>query len=222
MNSSAVICVSRDSVRAVADARPFKVALTGGIASGKTAVANEFESLGAVVIDTDQIARDIVEPGSPALEKIVATFGPDVLDAGGRMDRKRMRDRVFANPAERQQLAAITHPAIRDELARRAAQLGGLYQIHVIPLLVEGGRGDAYDRVLVVDCPVELQLARLVRRDGNSEAQARQILAAQATRAQRLAAADDVLENTGTLNELRDEVRKLHTKYIALAKSTRY
>jgi dephospho-CoA kinase len=191
--------------------------LTGGIASGKTAVSNEFAALGVDIFDTDRISRDVVAPGSPTLDKIVAAFGRDVLDSTGHMDRKRMRERVFADPTLRRQLNDITHPAIREELARRSALARGPYQIHVIPLLVEGGRDRSHDRVLVVDCPEELQLARLIHRDGGTETQARQILAAQASREQRVAAADDVLTNTGSVDELRTKVRALHAHYLKLA-----
>ncbi len=197
--------------------RPVLIALTGGIASGKSAVAKLFADLGVPVLDTDQIARDIVEPGMPAFVQIVETFGRDVLDASGRLDRRRLRDKVFADPALRQQLEGITHPAIRAELARRADVAGGLYQIHVIPLLVEGGRSDLYDRVLVVDCPEEQQIQRLMQRDGSSAEQAQQILAAQASREQRLDAADDVIVNTGTLADLEQFVLTLHRNYERLA-----
>ena len=181
---------------------PLLIALTGGIASGKTAVAELFAKLGVPVLDTDQIARDVVAPGTPALGQLVAEFGPEILDAHGRLDRARMRERVFGDPAQRRKLEAITHPAIREELARRSAAAGGDYQIHVIPLLVESGRAEAYDRVLVVDCPEEAQIARLMARDGTSRAQAEEILAAQASREERLNAAHDVIENTGTLADL--------------------
>lgn len=196
---------------------PLLIALTGGIASGKTAVGRLFEKLGVPVLDTDQIARDVVEPGKPALAQVIEAFGSDILDASGRLDRKRLRERVFADPAQRRRLEAITHPAIREELARRAAAAGGPYQVHVIPLLVEGGRVDAYDRVLVVDCPEEDQIARLVARDGADIEQAKRILAAQATREQRLSAADDVIVNTGTLADLEKFVLTLHQNYQLLA-----
>ena len=193
--------------------RPLLIALTGGIASGKSAVARLFENLGVPVLDTDQIARDVVEPGMPAFAQIVETFGRDVIDATGRLDRRRLRDKVFADPAQRQLLESITHPAIRAELARRSEAAGGPYQIHVIPLLVEGGRSDAYDRVLVVDCPEEQQIERLTARDNTTVEQARQILAAQASREQRLEAADDVIVNTGTLADLEQFVLTLHRNY---------
>jgi dephospho-CoA kinase len=197
--------------------RPLLIALTGGIASGKSAVARLFENLGVPVLDTDQIARDVVEPGMPAFAQIVESFGREVLDAAGRLDRRRLRDRVFSDPVQRQLLESITHPAIRAELARRAVAAGGAYQVHVIPLLIEGGRNDMYDRVLVVDCPEEQQIERLMTRDQSSAEQAQSILAAQASREQRLAAADDVIVNTGTLADLEQFVLTLHQNYERLA-----
>jgi dephospho-CoA kinase len=193
------------------------IALTGGIASGKTAVAELFARLGVPVLDTDQIARDVVAPGMPALGQLVAQFGPEILDAQGRLDRARMRERVFGDPAQRHKLEAITHPAIRAELARRSAAAGGDYQVHVIPLLVESGRAEAYNRVLVVDCPEQTQLARLMARDNSSREQAAEILAAQASRDERLNAAHDVIENTGTLADLERSVEILHRNYALLA-----
>jgi len=198
---------------------PLLIALTGGIASGKTAVAELFAKLGVPELDTDQIAREVVAPGMPALRQLVAEFGPEILDAHGGLDRARMRERVFADPAQRRKLEAITHPAIREELARRAAAAaaGNDYQIHVIPLLVETGRAEVYDRVLVVDCPEDAQIERLVTRDGTSRAQAEEILRAQASRAERLDAAHDVIENTGTLEDLERFVDTLHRNYALLA-----
>lgn len=197
--------------------RPLLIALTGGIASGKSAVAEMFAQLGAPVLDTDQIARDVVEPGTPTLAKLVAEFGSDILDASGRLDRARMRTRVFADPAQRKRLEAITHPAIREELAARAQRAQGPYQIHVIPLLIESGRADLYDRVLLVDASEEAQLQRLLARDGANQEQARQILAAQASREDRLDAADDVIVNTGTLQDLHQFVQTLHRNYTVLS-----
>jgi dephospho-CoA kinase len=197
--------------------RPLLIALTGGIASGKSAVAEIFAQLGAPVLDTDQIARDVVEPGTPTLAKLVAEFGNDILDASGRLDRARMRARVFADPEQRKRLEAITHPAIREELASRAQRAQGPYQIHVIPLLVESGRAELYDRVLLVDTSEEAQLQRLLARDGSSDELARQILAAQASREDRLDAADDVIVNTGTLQDLQQFVQTLHRNYTVLS-----
>lgn len=195
------------------------IALTGGIASGKTAVAELFAKLGVPVLDTDQIARDVVAPGMPALGQLVAEFGGDILDSHGRLDRARMRERVFGDPAQRRKLESITHPAIREELAQRSAAAGGDYQVHVIPLLVETGRADAYDRVLVVDCPQAAQIERLVARDGTSRRQAEEILAAQVSREERLDAAHDVIENTGTLADLERFVQTLHRNYALLAQN---
>jgi dephospho-CoA kinase len=193
------------------------IALTGGIASGKSAVAEEFAKLGVPVLDTDQIAREVVAPGMPALDQLVAQFGPEILDAEGRLDRAQMRERVFADPEQRRKLEAITHPAIREELARRSAAAGGDYQIHVIPLLAETGRADAYDRVLVVDCPEQAQLERLQARDRASREQAEEMLAAQASRAERLEIAHDVIENTGTFADLQRFAQTLHQNYALLA-----
>jgi dephospho-CoA kinase len=196
---------------------PLLIALTGGIASGKTAVADLFGKLGVPVLDTDQIARDVVAPGMPALDQLVAAFGADILDAQGQLDRARMRERVFGDPAQRRKLEAITHPAIRAELAQRSAAAGGDYQIHVIPLLVETGRAETYDRVLVVDCPEQAQIARLMSRDSTSRQRAEEILAAQVSREERLNAAHDVIENTGTLADLEGFVQTLHRNYALLA-----
>ena len=197
----------------VAASSPVLIALTGGIASGKSAVAQLFADLGTVVLDTDQIARDVVEPGTATLAQLVEEFGSGILDATGRLDRARMRSLVFTDPQQRRRLEAVMHPAIRAELQRRSRAAGGAYQIHVIPLLVEGGGSGGYDRVLVVDCPEEDQLKRLLARDGSSLEQAQAILAAQASREQRLAAADDVIVNTGTLDDLPRFVQTLHRNY---------
>ena len=197
--------------------QPYRVALTGGIASGKSTVADLFAALGVPVIDTDVIARQVVEPGQPALAKISATFGPDVLDADGRLDRRRMRERIFADPDAKRRLEAILHPAIRAEMEQQSMAAQGPYQVLVIPLLTEGGRRDHVDRVLLVDVPEELQIQRLMMRDGVSHEQAQASLNAQATRAQRLALADDVIRNTGRVDGLREQVAELHGKYLRLA-----
>ena len=196
---------------------PFRVALTGGIASGKTTVAHLFADLGVPVIDTDVIAHEVVEPGQPALAKVIEAFGRDVLDTDGRLDRRRMRERIFADPDARLRLEAILHPAIRAEMQRQSRAAGGGYQVLVIPLFTEGKRRDQVDRVLLVDVPEELQVERLMRRDGVSREQAEASLKAQATRAERLAMADDIVRNTGRLDDLREAVASLHEKYRALA-----
>jgi dephospho-CoA kinase len=196
---------------------PFRVALTGGIASGKSTVASLFAELGVPVIDTDVIAREVVEPGQPALAAAVAAFGSEVLGSDGRLDRRRLREQIFADAGARQRLNAILHPAIRAEMERQSEAAGGDYQLLVIPLLTEGGRRDHIDRVLLVDVPEALQVERLMMRDGVSREQAVASLNAQATRAERLAMADDVLRNSGQPDELRDRVAELHGKYRALA-----
>jgi dephospho-CoA kinase len=198
-----------------------RIGLTGGIASGKTLVADCFADLGAPVIDTDQVARDIVEPGQPALREIRHAFGDDVLTRDGRLDRRRMRRLVFADDDRRAELEAILHPLIRKEAAARADAAGGPYVILVVPLLVETGFDDMADRVLVVDCPVDMQRARLLARDDEDPAQVERILAAQVSRAQRLAAADDVVDNSGDVDATREQVRRLHERYLSLAQRSR-
>jgi len=196
----------------------YRVGLTGGIASGKTTVSRLFAALGVPVIDSDELAREVVAPGTAGLAALVARFGTGVLQADGGLDRRALRDQVFADPAARRDLEAITHPAIRAEMDRRSASAGGPYQVLAIPLLVEGGaaRGRV-DRVLVVDCPEALQVRRVMARDHSTEAQARAVLAAQASRAARLAVADDVIVNDGDLAALRDRVEALHAGYLSAA-----
>jgi dephospho-CoA kinase len=158
-----------------------------------------------------------VEPGQPALAAVVNAFGPEVLGSDGRLDRRRLRERIFADPDARLRLNAILHPAIRGEMERQSQAAGGEYQILVIPLLADGGRRDHVDRVLLVDVPEALQVERLMMRDGVSREQAQASLDAQATRAQRLAMADDVLRNTGQPDELQAKVAELQDRYRALA-----
>lgn len=203
---------------AAAGRRVWRVGLTGGIASGKTAVADMFAGLGIPVIDTDLIAREIVSPGSPALQEIAAAFGTGVLRADGSLDRTRLREIVFAEPALRRQLEAITHPRIGAAMEAQCGQANGPYQIVVVPLLIESGFDRRVDRVLVVDCPEDLQLSRLMTRDGVSEMQAKQLLAAQVGRAGRLARADDVVDNSGGLDATRQRVNELDARYRALAR----
>ncbi len=170
------------------------------------------------VIDTDVIAREVVEPGAPALREVVSAFGPGILGPDGRMDRRRMRERIFADRDAKRRLEAILHPAIRAEMDRQSQAAGGDYQVLVIPLFAEGGRRDHVDRVLLVDVPEEVQVQRLMLRDGVTDEQARASLNAQATRAQRLAMADDVIHNTGRLAELEGRVAELHEKYVTISR----
>lgn len=197
--------------------RPYRVALTGGIASGKTTVANLFAGLGVPVIDTDVIARAVVEPGQPALAAVVAAFGRDVLDADGRLDRRRMRERIFSDREAQRRLEAILHPAIRSAMERQSREAGGVYQVLVVPLLTEGGRRDHVDRVLLVDVPEAVQVERLISRDGVTHEQAQAALSAQASRAARLAWADDVVANTGRIDDLRTRIVQLDALYRRLA-----
>jgi dephospho-CoA kinase len=199
-------------------ARTFRVGLTGGIASGKSTVARLFEALGVPVIDTDLLARDVVAPGQPLLARIVERFGARVLAADGTLDRAAMRALIFSDPLARADLEQLMHPAIRALLEERSAAAGGDYQIHVIPLLVETAGRANLERVLVVNCSEALQIRRLQARDGATVEQARKILAAQATRAARLALADDVIENEGELPPLRDGVAALHLRYLDFAR----
>ncbi len=200
-------------------ARPLRVGLTGGVASGKTTVAKLFGARGIPVIDTDEIAREIVAPGLPVLRRIVEAFGPEVLDQAGALDRRKMRGRVFADPAQRQRLEEILHPAILEAMMRRSERAGGPYQILVIPLLAESARDVDLDRVLVVDCPVEAQIGRLLARDAENEQQARAMIAAQATREQRLALADDVIINDGDIAALDAAVAAFDARYRGLSQA---
>lgn len=194
------------------------IGLTGGIASGKSLVADYFAELGAPVIDTDVLAREVVEPGEPGLAAVQAEFGDDVLTADGQLDRRKLRTIVFADDAKRRRLEAILHPLIRARVLERLRSLAGVpYAIVVVPLLVETDFGKLVDRVLVVDVPVETQITRLIERDRMSRAQAEAMLAAQVTREARLAHADDVIDNSGDRAATRAEVERLHRRYLKLA-----
>jgi dephospho-CoA kinase len=199
--------------------RGYRIGLTGGIACGKTTVANLFAALGVTIVDTDLLAREVVAPGSPLLAQIATHFGPSILAADGSLDRRELRSRVFADPAERLWLEALTHPAIRALTDERCDGAAGPYSIVAIPLLVETGASARFDRVLVVDCEPALQLARLTARDGTTREEAQRLLAAQAPREARLAAADDVIHNDGDIASLRDQVEKLHRHYVQAAKA---
>ena len=193
------------------------VALTGGIGSGKTVVSQAFARRGVAVVDTDALAREVVEPGQPALREIVEAFGGVCLDATGALDRAYLRRVVFADAGQRQRLEAILHPRILRALRAWLATIQAPYCLVVAPLLVETGLDQQFERILVVDVPEEVQLGRVMARDRVDAEQSRRILAHQSSRAQRLAVADDVIENTGTLAELEDKVGELHQEYLALA-----
>ena len=195
------------------------VAVTGGVASGKSAASDAFAARGIVVADADVAARQVVEPGEPALAEIVARFGAGSLDAEGRLDRAAMRARVFADPSARKALESILHPRIRLWLESACRDAAGPYVVAAIPLLAEGGGRAAYpwlDRILVVDVPEPVQQQRLMRRDGTDAALAARMIAAQATRAQRLALADDVIINDGPLCALDEAVGRLDARYRGL------
>lgn len=192
------------------------IGLTGGIASGKTAVTRAFEALGIVVADADIAARDAVAPGSVGLAEIVATFGHDVLDADGKLDRAAMRRRVFDDTDARRRLEGIIHPRVRALLVEQCEAATSPYAIAAIPLLAEVGGRVTYpwlQRILVVDVPAETQRQRLIQRDGIDATLADRMIAAQATREQRLAIADDVIVNAGTLEELQQHVVALDAQY---------
>lgn len=198
----------------------FVVGLTGGIASGKSAAAREFAALGVHVADADVAARDALAVGSAGLADVVAAFGVGVLDASGALDRAAMRRRIFEDADAKRALEAIVHPRVRAALQAECAAAPGAYVVVDIPLLAEAGGRDAYpwlDRILVVDAPVDAQRARLLARDGIDAALADRMIGAQATRAQRLAIADDVIANTGTLADLAGHVAALDRLYRTLA-----
>jgi len=202
-------------------ARVYRVGLTGGIASGKSTAAKFFGALGIPILDSDQIAREVVEPGQPPLERLVERFGTSILTPDGHLDRPALRNLVFSDPKARADLEALTHPAIGAAMEERSAAAGGPYQILVIPLLVEKNLRAHVDRVLVVDSDEELQIARLRARDGSTPEEARAILNAQASRAARLKAADDVITNDSGMNAVQEQVNALHARYLELASRPR-
>ena len=194
--------------------RRFTVGLTGGIASGKSLVADRLAALGAAVVDTDVISRQQTAAGMPALAEIARQFGADLIRGDGTLDRARLREQVFADPGARKRLEAILHPRIREAAWECAGKTAGSYLVMVVPLLVETGFTDGIDRVLLVDAPRELQLRRLKDRDGSTRRQSLAILASQAGRRQRRALADDVILNDGSRLQLQRKVDKLHRLYL--------
>ncbi|MEA9391796.1 dephospho-CoA kinase [Acerihabitans sp. TG2] len=195
------------------------VALTGGIGSGKSTVANAFAELGATIVDADVIARQVVEPGSEALRAIHARFGDNILLPDGMLNRPLLRRRIFSSPQDKVWLNALLHPLIQHGTRQRIANATGDYVLWVVPLLLENHLQSQADRVLVVDVEPEVQIARTLRRDGIDREQIENILAAQATREQRLACADDIIDNSGRPNAITANVAKLHRHYIQLATS---
>ncbi len=196
---------------------PLHIGITGGIASGKSTVADLFAKLGVTVIDTDVIAREVVQPGQLALDEIRAAFGDSVFSADGTLDRGAMRQHVFSDDSARRRLETILHPRIQVETIRQMNAVGGDYLLIVVPLLIESTLKDHVDRILVVDCDEATQIDRLLARDAESEEQARRILASQASREQRLTIADDIIHNDGSIAALSSQVSALHDTYIALA-----
>jgi dephospho-CoA kinase len=196
---------------------PLRIGLTGGIASGKTTVANLFAGLGVTIVDTDVLSREVVAPGSTLLRQITERFSMAVQNGDGSLNRQELRKRIFEDPEQRKWLEALLHPAIRKLTDERSAAATGPYVIVAIPLLVETGGASRFDRVLVVDCDPEVQLARLMARDGSTREEAKRMLAAQASREARLAVANDVIRNDGDLAHLRDQVEEVHRQYVMAA-----
>jgi dephospho-CoA kinase len=197
-----------------------RIGLTGGIASGKSTVAQRFMELGVPVIDADEAARAVVAPGQPGLTAVIKRFGSSVLATDGTLNRGALRNLVFADTQSRSDLEAILHPLIRAEMNRRESLAIGPYTVMAIPLLVESGTLDRVDRVLVIDTDEAIQVRRVMARDNCTEEQARAILSAQASRADRNKAADNVVENSGSVSDLRQAVDRLHESYLKLAEKT--
>ncbi len=195
------------------------VGLTGGIGSGKTAVSDHFKTLGITVVDADVVSRTVVEPGRPALAAIAEHFGPSILQPSGELDRAQLRTQIFQEDGERIWLENLLHPLIRQEIKDQLTAATSPYVVLVSPLLIESGQNQFTQRVLVVDAPETLQLQRTVSRDNNNEAQVQAIMAAQASRAERLTHADDVIVNDTSLEVLQRQVESLHNKYLELSQS---
>jgi dephospho-CoA kinase len=198
-------------------ARRLRIGLTGGIASGKSTVEQRFRELGIPVINADDSARAVVAQGEPGLAAVIAHFGSRMLTPQGELDRRALRSLIFADPKSRQELEAILHPLIRSDMDRRILESEGAYIVLSIPLLIEGGGRDRVDRVLLIDADESLQLERLMSRDAVGAEEARATLGAQASRAARLQGADDVIENAGSVSELRQAVDRIHQRYLELA-----
>jgi dephospho-CoA kinase len=191
--------------------------ITGGIGSGKTAVSDRFQALGITVVDADVASRVVVEPGRPALAAIAGHFGDEAINNDGTLNRAELRKRIFADPEERKWLEKLTHPLINQYLLEELANAKSPYAILVSPLLAETGQSRFCQRIVVVDVPIELQVERTMRRDDNDEAQVRAIIAAQASREERLKLADDVIVNDQCLEHIDAEVTRLHQSYLEMA-----
>lgn len=196
------------------------VGITGGIGSGKSAAADRFSELGVPIIDADVIARQIVEPGRPACRKVIDAFGDEVASDDGGLNRAKLRKIIFSEPEKKTLLENILHPEIHAEILRQIAELSTPYTIVVIPLLAESKRQYPLDRILVIDAPAELQVSRVSARDDQSESEVKRVIQLQSSRPDRLAIADDVIENTGSLQSLRNSVDALHEKYLAIARGS--
>jgi dephospho-CoA kinase len=208
---------SSEQAKPASSGRPLRIGLTGGIASGKSTVAEIFAGLEVPIVDTDVIAREVVQPGSPALQVISEEFGNAVIAADGTLDRKAMRKLVFTNEGRRLRLESILHPRIRELAEQQVAAVQKPYLIIVVPLLTESPMKKMMDRILVVDCSEDSQIKRLMERDVETEVQARRIMATQASRKERLAIADDVITNDDDLDALHDKVLLLHHSYQTLS-----
>ncbi|MBX2886313.1 MAG: dephospho-CoA kinase [Granulosicoccus sp.] len=197
------------------------IGLTGGVASGKSYVSDCFSQLGVPIIDADLLAREVVATGSAGLQALIDHFGPGILTSDGTLDRTALRHIVFDNPAERQFINETLHPLIRELSNQRIDTLrqqgSCAYAIYAVPLLVETDQTERYDRIVVVDIPESVQLERLTARDGSTEDEARRIINAQATRKQRLAVADDIIDNSGSQSETKAQIEKLHVRYVELS-----
>ncbi|KPD03247.1 dephospho-CoA kinase [Moellerella wisconsensis] len=194
------------------------VALTGGIGSGKTTIANAFAALGVPIVDADIISRQVVEPGSPALAAIVAHFGQDILLPDSTLNRPLLRHKIFSNPQQKAWLNALLHPLIQQETQRQIKNTDALYVLWVVPLLIENNISHLADRVLVVDVTPEEQIQRTITRDNITRQHVERIIAAQASRAERLSLADDIISNHDGEHQQQDDIVKLHQKYQQLAK----
>jgi len=200
----------------------FIVGLTGGIGSGKTAVSDHLQSLGIDIVDADIASRTVVEPGQPALVKIAEHFGDDILLADQSLDRAALRQKIFSNPDDKQWLESLLHPLIAEEISYQLAKTQSPYAIFVSPLLLEIGQSAICDRILVVDAPEEVQIARTTQRDNNDPEQVKRIIASQMSRQQRLEKADDIIENNQGLNHLQQQANTLHQHYLTLAETKRH